>query len=189
MKKILVVIIIISLSMLVGCDFFIKRTANNKNEIDIQSNREEGKILGIEKIKEIALEKSGGGNVTKIEYDGEDREKVYEGEIVKDKLKFDFEINAITGEFLKWKEEKEYQSSQGNLKIENEPDFDMVIGTEKAKKVVLNKLDGGKIIKIEYDGDDGFGKYEGKVIKDKVKYDFEINAVTGEIVKWEIDRD
>lgn len=102
MKKILVIIIIIFLSMSIGCNFFTKRTLNNKNKLDIQSNKEESKILGIEKIKEIVLEKSGGGNVSEIEYDGEDRVKVYKGEIVKDKLKFDFEINAITGEIVKW---------------------------------------------------------------------------------------
>ena len=94
MKKILVIIIIIFLSMSIRCNFFTKRTLNNKNKLDIQSNKEESKILGIEKIKEIALEKSGGGNISEIEYDGEDR--------VKDKLKFDFEINAITGEIVKW---------------------------------------------------------------------------------------
>ena len=102
MKKTLVAIMIVLLSMLIGCDFFYKRTSNNKNEIDIQSNKEEGNILSIEKIKEIALDKSGGGNITKIEYDGEDRVKVYEGEVIKDKVKYDFEINAVTGEIIKW---------------------------------------------------------------------------------------
>lgn len=44
-------------------------------------------------------------------------------------------------------------------------------------------------IKIEYDVDDGVEKYEGKVTKNKDKYDFEVNVVTGEIMKLEIDRD
>ena len=56
MKKILIIIIIIFLSMSIGCNFFTKRTLNNKNKVDIQSNKEESKILGIEKIKEIAIE-------------------------------------------------------------------------------------------------------------------------------------
>lgn len=51
MKKILVIIIIIFLSMLIGCEFFTKRTLNNKNKVDIKSNKEESKILGIQKIK------------------------------------------------------------------------------------------------------------------------------------------
>lgn len=102
MKKILIIIIIIFLSMSIGCNFFTKRTLNNKNKVDIQSNKEESKILGIEKIKEIAIEKSGGGNIVYIEFNGENRLKIYEGEIVKDKLKFDFEIDAITGEIVKW---------------------------------------------------------------------------------------
>lgn len=186
MKKIFVMCLIFSSFILLGCNSMGKMPLNNSADIDIQSIEKEGQALGVEKIKEIVLEKSGGGKIIEIEYDGSGQLKKYEGNIIKDNIKYDFEVDATTGRVIEWKEE---YSPSDSLAFERPANSKVFIGTEKAKEIVLNRLSGGVIIKIEYDGDDYFEKYEGEAIKDKVKYDFEINAVTGEIVKWEIDRD
>lgn len=58
---------------------------------------------------------------------------------------------------------------------------------EQAKTIVLSKVDNGRIVEFETDRDDGRKVYEGEVISGNVKYDFEIDADTGVILKWEQD--
>ena len=61
------------------------------------------------------------------------------------------------------------------------------IGTDAAKQIVLQKIQGqnARIKEIELDRDDGRVLYEGEAIDDQNEYEFEIDAYTGVIVKWE----
>lgn len=43
--------------------------------------------------------------------------------------------------------------------------------------------------KLKFDYEDGRPVYEGEIRYNGWEYDFEIDAVTGKIVKWEKDRD
>jgi uncharacterized membrane protein YkoI len=49
-------------------------------------------------------------------------------------------------------------------------------------------VQNGRIVDSETDRDDGRVQYEGELIADGVKYDFTIDAATGSILEWEIDR-
>lgn len=64
-----------------------------------------------------------------------------------------------------------------------------MIGYEKAKQIAFNKVPGAQLKKLELDRDDGVSIYEGELWKDGVEYEFEINAVTGDILKREADWD
>lgn len=61
------------------------------------------------------------------------------------------------------------------------------IGTKKAKQIALKAAHGGKVTDIHLEKDDGRKKYEVEVIKKKIEYDFDIDAVTGKIL--EMDKD
>lgn len=63
------------------------------------------------------------------------------------------------------------------------------IGIEKAKSIALGKAQGNnaEIIKIELDRDDGKLYYEGEMRDSQYEYDFEIDAYTGTVVKWETE--
>ena len=61
------------------------------------------------------------------------------------------------------------------------------LSKEQAKELVLSKVENGRIVEFETDRDDGRKVYEGEVISGNVKYDFEIDADTGVILKWEQD--
>ncbi|MBE5766390.1 MAG: hypothetical protein E7335_04365 [Clostridiales bacterium] len=58
---------------------------------------------------------------------------------------------------------------------------------EEAKAFVLAKVEDGRIVDFETDRDDGRTVYEGEVVSGKTQYDFEIDAETGALLKWEID--
>ena len=45
-----------------------------------------------------------------------------------------------------------------------------------------------KNISIELDRDDGWYIYEGEIVYDGMEYEFEIDADTGNILKWEEER-
>ncbi|MCQ4635563.1 PepSY domain-containing protein [Anaerovorax odorimutans] len=63
-----------------------------------------------------------------------------------------------------------------------------LIGEQKAKEIALKKVDGAKesdITKFKLDRDDGRQEYEGEIIYKDREYDFEIDAVSGEILSWE----
>lgn len=66
------------------------------------------------------------------------------------------------------------------------------ISREKAVRIVLDRVDGADesdIHEMDLDHDDGQLVYEGELRYSGYEYDFEIDAETGEIIKWEIDRD
>ena len=58
--------------------------------------------IGLEKAKQIALEKVPGGTVVKAESDYDDGVPVYEIEIVKGRMEYEYTIHARTGQILDW---------------------------------------------------------------------------------------
>ncbi|MBE5760071.1 MAG: hypothetical protein E7332_08645 [Clostridiales bacterium] len=60
------------------------------------------------------------------------------------------------------------------------------ISLEEAKELALGKVPGATDIRIRYDEQDG--QYEGVILYEEKEYEFEINAKTGKIVDWDVDR-
>ena len=65
-----------------------------------------------------------------------------------------------------------------------------IITASQAKQIVIERVPGAteEIIKIELDEDDGRFEYEGSLIYDTMKYEFEIDAYSGTVIEWEADR-
>ena len=62
------------------------------------------------------------------------------------------------------------------------------ISEDRAKEIALSKVPGAtkeNIRGFKKDFDDGRTEYEGEIIYNKTEYEFEIDAETGEIKKWE----
>ncbi len=146
--------------------------------------------IGEQKAKEIALAKVSGATLAYIKLDIDDdgdEPAVYEGKLYKDDMEYEFEINALTGGFVKWEQERRegYSASSGT-------DTSSYIGVERAKEIALEKVPGATVVEIELDIDDDgreAAKYEGELRKDGYEYEFEIDATSGRILKWEQDRD
>ncbi len=151
------------------------------------SSQEGNGYIGLEKARQIALAKVPGAQVRELEFewDDDDSVPVYEGELRKDNMEYEFKIHAVTGEILKWKAETAFDppaSASGTAPI-------TYLSTEKAKEIVLANLPGGQITRMELDKDDTPPAYEGKIAKGRIEVSFEIHAVTGEILEWEPEDD
>lgn len=142
---------------------------------DYLGTADETGYIGTEKAKEIAIEKAGGGEVVSLEMDIEDGRMVYEGELVKDGVEYDFDIDALDGTVIKWEKDGYDGSSTAPSSL---------IGKEKAKEIVLNKIPGASITKLELDEEDGIWLYEGKAKLGETVYEFEIKADDGSIMEW-----
>lgn len=67
----------------------------------------------------------------------------------------------------------------------------VAISMEDAIGIALARVEGAteQDIRIELDYDDGRYKYEGEIIHEMIEYDFEIDANTGTILEWSVERD
>ena len=66
------------------------------------------------------------------------------------------------------------------------------IGVNKAISIALKKVKGAKnsnVTDVHLDRENGRMVYEGEIHYNGMEYEFDIDAVTGDIVKWKVDRD
>ncbi|MBF4806140.1 MAG: PepSY domain-containing protein, partial [Pseudoleptotrichia goodfellowii] len=84
------------------------KKVNRDVEIQVR-NVTTGSYIGVARAKEIALKKVPGANdshVTEVHLDREDGRMVYETEIRYNNTKYEFDIDATSGEIVKWKMKK-----------------------------------------------------------------------------------
>ena len=74
------------------------------------------------------------------------------------------------------------QSGTGNM-----GGSDVQISQEEAQNIALERVPGATAqhISIELEYDDGWYIYEGDILYNRTEYEFEIDANTGTILKWE----
>ena len=60
---------------------------------------------------------------------------------------------------------------------------------DQAAQTVLARVPGATTsnLVIYYEVDDGRAKYEGHIVYNAMEYDFEVDAITGEVIEWEQD--
>lgn len=146
-----------------------------------QQTQQSGSYIGLAKAKTIVLQKLPGATIQKIELERDDGRVSYEGEAVKGNMEYEFDIDAYTGAILSW--EAEQKASAGSTQASAKG-----ISLSQARAIVEKKLPGARIVEIELDTDDGRKAYEGEAQKGSTEYDFEIDANTGAILKWEAER-
>lgn len=61
--------------------------------------------ISLEQAKQLLLDKVPGAQVKELELDTDDGRLIYEGELRKGKMEYEFEMDANTGSFLEWKQE------------------------------------------------------------------------------------
>ena len=78
------------------------------------------------------------------------------------------------------------QSSSGNTGSTS----GVAVTLEEAQNIALERVPGASAqnISIELDEDDAWYIYEGDIVYDGMEYEFEIDANTGNILKWEEER-
>ena len=128
--------------------------------------------LTLEEAQEIAL-KEVEGKILKAKEDKDDGVTYYDFTIITDTEKYEIEVDANSGKVLKREKDDDYTA----------------VSLEEAQKIAFDRVGGGYLIKTEldYDDDDGIKKYEIEIKNGNKEYELEINADTGEIIKYEED--
>ena len=155
---------------------------------DLPSNHAPSdKVISLDRAKKIALEKAPSGaalvEISLDDDDDRDGRAHYEGEVRKGNTEYEFEIDAYTGKVIKWEADEKSVSSSSK-------DY---ISLDRAKKIALEKAPSGTaLVEISLDNDDDDwddrAHYEGEMRNGNIEYEFKIDAYTGEILKWETDR-
>lgn len=146
-------------------------------------------LLTMDEAKAIAL-KSVGGTVTGIELDRELAGDIYEVEVNSKGFEYDLDIDAKSGKVLRT--DKEFDNDDD---FDNDDSDDKVIVadgkfiTEKAAVNIAMKQAKGTVTDVKLDEDDGRVVYEIEIKDGKYDYDFDIDAISGEVLNFEKDRD
>lgn len=148
-----------------------------------------------ERAKEIALGHAGitaeQATFVRAEREREDGRIVYDVEFyTKDFKEYDYEIDAQTGDIISFDADVENftPSSQTNTPAQDSSSAQNSVTEEQAKQIALAKVPGAAdadIREFKKDRDNGREEYEGKIIYNNTEYEFEIDATSGEILKWE----
>ena len=136
--------------------------------------------------KQIALDRAGvtaeQAVFTKAYLDNDDGRQEYEIEFYVDQTEYEMDIDAETGEV------RDYETEAQSLIT-----TDGQISEEQAKQIALAKIglkeEDVALKKVKLDVDDGRTVYEVEFVSAGMEYEFDIDAKTGEIVKYEEEKD
>jgi len=148
-------------------------------------------LLSVAEAEAIAV-KSVGGKVTEIELDRERSVNIYEVEVKSDGVEYDLDIDARTGKVLRT--ERDDNDNDNDDFDDHDSDDKVIVSdgkfiTEKAAIEIAMKQAKGTVTEVELDEDDGRVIYEIEIKDGKYDYDFYIDATSGEVLKFEKDRD
>lgn len=142
--------------------------------------------IGIEAAKAAAYAHAGVSEAdvlfVETDFDSEHGVMVYEVEFYAGNVEYEYDINALTGEVVKFEQEQTGASVPGG----NAGDY---ISEAAAQDAALSHAGVAEAdvcwLKADFDRDDGVYYYELEFSANGVKYDYEINATTGEVIKFE----
>ena len=145
-----------------------------------------GTDIGEAKAKSIALNHAGIKEADtaflQVQRDYDDGRLVYDVEFYAGSKEYDYEIDAYTGEIRSYDYDAErYTPTQS----------DNYIGEARAQEIVRQRagISGGTFRQFKLDFDDGRAIYEGELRNGWTEYDFEVDALTGNILDWDVDWD
>lgn len=145
--------------------------------------------IGEEKAKEIAMEHAGVSAAdvifVKSGIDRDDGRLVYDVEFYSKEYKeYDYDIDAYTGEVLSFDHDAEYYKAQAGTSTGKS------LTEAEAKALALEQVPGAvesDIWEFTTDYDDGRLEYEGKIVYNKMEYEFEIDGYSGAIRNWDVE--
>ena len=158
----------------------LRDQANIDQDTSVSMSEEEARNIALQKIGKTSDEVT----FTRVRIDRENGITVYDVYFYDMEKEYELSIDVDTKEVVSYKEDY-LNTNQG-------PTNQDYIGVEKAREIVLNHagLSSNEVIfsKVELDVDYGFATYEIEFYYQYSEYDYEVNAATGEILKYERGR-
>ncbi|MDO5568969.1 MAG: PepSY domain-containing protein [bacterium] len=176
---------------------------NNVTTVDINGTASDKSYIGSETAKEIVAKKIGTevNSITswEVELDFDNGIMVYEVECYYNNIEYDYELNAQTGEIIKYDDDlieidNSISSSPNNPEIDNSPASETdnnYISKEKVKEIVFSdaKVTTVTDLEIDFEYKAGVAIYEVDFDVNDIEYNYELNAQTGEIIKKKEEKD
>ncbi len=169
-------------------DDYRANASSNTNTAPAQTD-----YIGEAEAKRIAFEHAGinedDAAWIEVKLDREDRTVVYEIDINAAGYEYDYEINAATGAVVKSQKEVDDDYIAGS---QNTAQSDY-IGEAEAKRIALEhagiKESDARKLEAELDREHGRVVYDVSFDSGSYEYDYEIDAVTGTVIKADKERD
>ncbi|MDR1703605.1 MAG: PepSY domain-containing protein, partial [Clostridiales bacterium] len=154
--------------------------------------------------KSIALERAGADeaqavfNDIRLDYD--DGRVDYDVEFYVGNIEYEYDIDALSGSIIEYSRETENRSSRGTTDTQKQSpkpaasnDTSGYIGEASAKTIALSDagLTESQVtrMKVSLDRDDRRMVYEVEFRDGRMEYEYEIDAVTGEIIESDSEYD
>ncbi len=149
-------------------------------------------LIGLEKAKELAMAQLGIKDAVFNEKEYELDDGVYELEFIADGIEYDYDVDARTGKILERDIERQDKPitkpvTTTTAKPERKTN-DKYIGLDKAKELALKEFGVKNAEFNERDTDFDDGLYELEFVADGVKYECDVDALTGKIYDKDIER-
>lgn len=152
----------------------------------------DGNYIGESAAKSAALSHAGADSSDvvwlKAQFDRDDGLYVYELEFTSGGSKYDYTVNALTGDVIKSEREQYNAGNQGQQTGTGD-----IIGETAAKTAALNHAGVSEAdtsrMRVELDRDDGYTLYEVEFRVGRMEYEYKIDAYTGSILQAESDYD
>lgn len=152
----------------------------------LQSVSANSTTISEEQAKEIALEQTNGGNITKMSVDTDDRTKKYEFDIVNGEFEYDVNIDFNSGKVVEFDQER-LDSDDDDDRDDGISIEEAKLSLEEAKKLAL-KEQAGTIVETELDRDDNQLRYEIEIhTDDNHEVNVDIDAMNGNVLNVEWD--
>ncbi|MCH5251767.1 MAG: PepSY domain-containing protein [Lachnospiraceae bacterium] len=126
-------------------------------------------------IKKKAKKQVTKAKITSLSFRYDDGVAGYKVKLKKGNKQYKLVYHAKTGKLLEY-EWKIVKKSSSSTKY---------IGAAKAKSIALKKVPGAKVIKVEYDKEDGVPVYEVELVKGNMEYELTIHAKSGKILEFD----
>lgn len=138
-------------------------------------------IISKIRCQKLALNKVKNAEVISIVDKTDDGMRVYKVKLKKENKSYTLEYHASTGKLMEY--EWEIISQAANSSSNNNG----YIEENKAKSIALEKVPGARVVKIEFDTDDGKEVYEVELVDASFEYEIKIDATTGQIIEFDQD--
>ena len=160
--------------------------------------------ISLEKAKGIVLADAGLANgdvtFTKAKLDYEDGIAVYDIEFYTAAYEYEYEVNASTGgirskdkEILEDRENEHPEAAEHTGAAENPGNAVSEISVDQAKYIAASHagfpVSDVDFSKVKLEKDDGMVIYEIEFYRNGIEYECEINAITGEILKYDSEQE
>ncbi|WP_338630306.1 PepSY domain-containing protein [Clostridium baratii] len=172
-------------------------TYASNNRKTVQSTFSQKSLIDSSAAKQLMLSKVPGGKFINFSFDNDETPK-YEGKIIKDNVEYEIDVDAKNGSIIKFDKEtisinnqstsntsansNKHPNTTSNSTTQNKSST--LISAEKSKEIMKSKVGSSNFVSFHFDNDET-PEYEGKIRKDNIEYEIDVDARTGSIINFD----